>query len=334
MRSGTMAGKSDAKIKLMYILDLFKNETDEEHGISMDEIQDYLKTKEIEAERKSVYSDLNLLRQMGYDIIGVQNGRRFEYKLVNRDFELAELKLLADAVTSSKFITRKKSVQLVEKLSHETSRYQAGQLKRQVFVEKRVKTMNESIYYSIDAIHSAILADRKLSFKYFDYSVEKKRIFRRGGEEYYVTPVALLYADDNYYLAAYTKERNTVHNYRVDRMVSVTVTDIPRDKNDVIDAFDPGEYIKMQFSMFGGIRQKVDMMFDNSLVNVVIDRFGSDTILFPADENRFVVHLDVELSPAFFSWVFMFGNKVKILGPDEVVTAFSNMVNSVAGTYN
>ena len=329
-----MAGKSDTKIKLMHILELLQTETDQDHGVTMERILDYLKDKKIVTERKSVYSDLGLLRQMGYDIIKEQDGRSCKYKLISRDFELAELKLLADAVTSSKFITRKKSLQLVEKLSHEASRYQAGQLKRQVFVEKRVKTMNESIYYSIDAIHSAILEDRKLSFKYFDYSVDKKRIYRRNGEEYIVTPVALLYADDNYYLAAYTKERNTVHNYRVDRMVSVTVTEIPRDKNEVIEAFDPGEYIKMQFSMFGGIRQKVDMMFDNSLVNVVIDRFGSDTVLYPADKDRFVVHLDVELSPAFFSWVFMFGNKVRILGPDEVVSAFSSMVNSVAGTYN
>ena len=329
-----MAGNKNAKLKLLYLLSFLESDTDEEHGVTVDDIIDYLASKDIEAERKSVYADIDLLRKFGLDILSDKDGHKFSYKLISRDFELAELKLLADAVGSSKFITRKKSLQLVDKLSKETSRYMASQLKRQVFVEKRVKTMNESIYYSIDSIHTAILNDRKLAFRYFDYSMEKKRVLRKDGSEYVVTPVALLYADDNYYLAAYTKERGVVHNYRVDRMLNVTVTDEKRDKNDVIDAFDPGEYIKMQFSMFGGIRQRVDMMFDKSLVNVVIDRFGSDTMITKADDDRFIVHLEVELSPAFFAWVFMFGNRVRILGPDEVVEAYANMIKTVSGTYN
>ncbi|MBR2806691.1 MAG: WYL domain-containing protein [Oscillospiraceae bacterium] len=329
-----MAGNKNAKLKLLYLLRYLETDTDEDHGVTVDDIIDYLNNNEIDAERKSVYTDIELLKKFGLDIITTREGHKYSYKLISRNFELAELKLLADAVGSSKFITRKKSLQLVDKLSKETSRFQASQLKRQVYVEKRVKTMNESIYYSIDAIHTAILNNKKLAFRYFDYSMEKKRVLRKGGAEYIVTPVALLYADDNYYLAAYTKERNTVHNYRVDRMLGVIVTNEVRDKNEVIEAFDPGDYIRMQFSMFGGIRQRVDMMFDKSLVNVVIDRFGSDIIMTKADEDRFIVHLDVELSPAFFAWVFMFGNRVRILGPDEVVEAYANMIRSVAGTYN
>ncbi len=329
-----MAGNKNAKLKLLYLLRYLETDTDEDHGVTVDDIIDYLNNNEIDAERKSVYTDIELLKKFGLDIITTREGHKYSYKLISRNFELAELKLLADAVGSSKFITRKKSLQLVDKLSKETSRFQASQLKRQVYVEKRVKTMNESIYYSIDAIHAAILNNKKLAFRYFDYSMEKKRVLRKDGAEYIVTPVALLYADDNYYLAAYTKERNTVHNYRVDRMLGVIVTNEVRDKNEVIEAFDPGDYIRMQFSMFGGIRQRVDMMFDKSLVNVVIDRFGSDTIMTKADEDRFIVHLDVELSPAFFAWVFMFGNRVRILGQDEVVEAYANMIRSVAGTYN
>ncbi|MGI5888083.1 MAG: helix-turn-helix transcriptional regulator [Oscillospiraceae bacterium] len=329
-----MAGNANSKLKILYIMKYLENETDENHGVTMEQILKYLRTCGIDAERKSIYSDIDLLKEFGMDIGSERQGRSTIYKLLSRKFEVPELKLLADAIGSSKFVTMKKSVQLIEKLSGEASVYDAAKIKREVFVDGRIKTMNESIYYSVDCIHNAIQTNKKLGFKYFDYSMEKQRVYRKNGNDYFVTPVALLYADDNYYLAAYTKERNKVHNYRVDRMVQVYVTDEDGDDNEVIRAFDAAEYMKEQFSMFGGIRQKVDMMFDKSLVNVVVDRFGTDVIMEKVDDERFIVHINVEVSPAFFAWVFMFGNKAKLIGPEEVVNSFDAMLSMVTGSYS
>ncbi len=328
-----MAGTANQKLKTLYIKRLLETETDPEHGVTLERIISYLASYGITAERKSIYSDLELLRSYGMDI-GTRRGKHTEYMLLSREFELPELKLLVDAVGASRFITRKKSTELIRKISQLTSVQEAKELQRQVFVDRRVKMMNESIYYSVDAIHEAVNSGKQLSFKYFDYSVDQRRVFRRDGGEYNVSPLALLYSDDNYYLAAYSPDRSAISNYRVDRMVEVKVLDVPREDNQTIRDFDPAAYINSQFSMFGGSRRQVEIIFHNSLSTVVLDRFGSDLRLHPVDADHFLISTEVEMSPAFFSWVFMFGQRARILGPADVEEAFANMVEMVADNYS
>ena len=328
-----MAGTANQKLKTLYIMRLLQTETDINHGVTMEKIISYLRSYGIAAERKSVYSDLEMLRSFGFDI-GVRRGKHTEYMLLTREFELPELKLLVDSVGASKFITKKKSVELIRKISGLTSYNEAKELHRQVYVDKRVKMMNESIYYSVDAIHTAVNNGKKLSFKYFEYSVDKQRVFRHDGGDYIVSPLALLYSNDNYYLAAYSPERGSIVNYRVDRMTDVAVLEDNREQNEVIANFDPSTYITSQFSMFGGVKRQVEMAFHNSLATVVLDRFGTDILMRPIDAEHFLINTEVEMSPAFFSWIFMFGTKASIVGPDDVFEAFANMVDAVAEMYS
>ncbi len=327
-----MAGNARQKLKLLYLKQLLDTKTDETHGVTMEEILAYLSERGITAERKSIYSDIEWLQQFGMDI-AVKKSQRTEYMLLSRDFQLPELKLLVDAVGASKFITRKKSLDLIKKLEHLTSIHDAKELRRQVFVDNRVKNMNESIYYSLDAIHSAIAANKKLSFKYFDYSREHTRVLRRDGEAYTVSPLALIYKDENYYLAAWSDARKSIVNYRVDRMTEVSVMEEDRVQNSDTASFDPASYLNSQFSMYGGGRQKVEIMFHNSLSTVVIDRFGNELSMRPEDAEHFSVTVEVEVSPTFLSWIFMFGTKAYITSPTRVVEEFATMVRKVAESY-
>ena len=327
-----MAGNARQKLKLLYIKELLENETDEDNGVTMDEILAYLEARGITAERKSIYSDIEWLQQYGLDI-GVKKTDRTRYMLLSREFQLAELKLLVDAVGASRFITRKKSLELIKKLERLTGVRRAKELRRQVFVDNRIKNMNESIYYNVDAIHIAIASDKQLLFKYFDYSRGRARVLRRDGEDYTASPLALIYKEENYYLAAWSDAHRSIVNYRVDRMTAVNVMDKERVKNHQTASFDAAEYLNSQFSMFGGGREKVDIMFHNSLSNVVMDRFGGDIIMRPEDADHFSVTVEVEVSPPFMSWIFMFGTKAYIAAPSHVVEEFATLTRKVAESY-
>ncbi|MEG1757413.1 MAG: WYL domain-containing protein [Oscillospiraceae bacterium] len=260
-------------------------------------------------------------------------GKRTEYRLLDREFQLAELKLLVDTVGASRFITRKKSLELIKKLEAQASRGEARELHRQVYVDKRVKSMNESIYYNTDAIYSAINDDKKLSFKYFEYSRDKQRVFRHDGKEYKVSPLALIYSDENYYLAAYNPVRGAVASFRVDRMTDVSALGELREANEATRNFDPARAADMRFSMYTGTRENVVIMFDNSLTTVIIDRFGADVTMLPVDANHFKIDVEVEISPNFYSWIFMFGNRAYIMGPKKTVEDFAKMIHSVSDNY-
>lgn len=327
-----MAGNPRQKLKILYLKEMFESRTDEDHGMSMEEILSYLSARGIDAERKSIYSDIEWLQQYGLDII-TKKSRGTEYALLSREFQLPELKLLVDAVGASRFITRKKSFELIKKLEGLTSVHRARELHRQVFVDNRIKNMNESIYYNVDAIHSAITANKKLSFRYFDYSREQTRVMRRSGEEYSVSPLALLYSEEKYYLAAFSDARSTIVNYRVDRMVDVKSLAEERVQNRHTLAFNAADYLNSQFSMFGGDKEKVDIMFHNSLSTVVLDRFGDSISMRPEDADHFSVTVEVEVSPTFFSWIFMFGTKAYLTSPLGVVREFAEMTRQVAESY-
>jgi predicted DNA-binding transcriptional regulator YafY len=300
--------------------------------MSMPEIIAELATYDIHAERKSIYNDMEILRQYGVDI-EVQKGKVPRYYVANRQFELPELKLLVDAVQSSRFITEKKSAELITKLSALTSQAQAADLKRHIFVADRPKSFNEQSFYSVDAIHTAINEGKKITFKYFDYDVHKKPAYRKDGAAYEVTPITLCWDSDKYYLVAYNAEHDELRNYRVDRMDSVTVSDTSADAYNK-SKFNIPKHIKGMFGMFSGEVVQANLSFDNSFVNVVLDYFGKDTIIKPKNDNWFEVSVDVIVSPVFLGWIFQFGGKAKIISPDNLVDAMKKLMVANVETYS
>ncbi|MCH5212944.1 MAG: WYL domain-containing protein [Oscillospiraceae bacterium] len=313
------------KLKLCLVIDLFKRKTDSEHPISVTGIIDYLASLGVTAERKSVYRDISAMQDLGYEIIQVHN-KHFMYYLANRDFETAELKMLVDAVQASRFITKRKSNELIKKLESLTTEYDANQLQSQVFVTNRIKTSNESIYYNVDAINYAINENLRITFTYFDWDIHKRRKYRNDGRLYEVSPWALIWHNENYYLIAYDGKAGFIKHYRVDRMMSIDCTDTKREGKDAFKEVDVAKYAKKFFGMYNGEIINVTLRCASELTNAVIDMFGTD-VRFRADkdEKTFEIDVEVALSPVFFSWVFMFGGKVEILSPDSAAQELKRM---------
>ncbi|MDR1800310.1 MAG: WYL domain-containing protein [Lachnospiraceae bacterium] len=319
---------SNQKLKILYLMDLLLSNTDEEKGLTMKEILTYLESNGIKAERKSIYDDMEALRLYGVDILTKRDATT-EYYVGERDFELPELKLLVDAVQSSKFITQKKSAELIGKLESLTSKNQAKSLQRAVFVSNRIKTQNESIYYNVDALHVAILGKRKVSFKYFDYDAKKKRVYRKDGKEYITNPLGLSWNDENYYLIAYSNERENFAHYRVDRMLEIKALDEAIDDNEKIRKFDIVSYCKPLFDMFGGEIVRAELIVHNSLINAMIDRFGKDVFMIPKDENTVRVIANVTNSDTFYGWVTGFGDKMLIESPKELREEYLKHIHNI-----
>ena len=304
------------KLKLLYLMRILLTQSDELHTLTIKELISKLSEYDISVERKTIYDDIEALRQFGIDIV-MEKKKAYGYYVAARDFELPELKLLADAVQSSKFITEKKSRQLIKKLESLVNIYDAGKLKRQVYIQNRVKNMNESIYYSVDTMHEAIAEGRKISFKYFDYNTNKERVFRRDGSSYIVDPIALTWNEENYYLIARSPDRTGLSHYRVDRMNSVSVLKERRDKT--VSNINLAEYSKKVFGMFAGDETDVTLRVSNRLAGAVIDRFGRDVIIIADGEDHFRVSIRVIPSPTFYGWLFQFGELCTILSPQNVI---------------
>ena len=313
-----MAKTEGQKLKLLYLKELLENESDETHPISTQRIIDHLASHAITAERKSIYSDIECLQEFGMDILR-KPGRNGGYYIASREFELPELKLLVDAVQSSKFLTSKKSMQLIEKLGKLVSIHEAGTLKRQVVVSGRVKTMNESIYYNVDTLHEAIANNSKITFRYTEWGRDGQRHERPG--LYEASPYSLVWDDENYYLVAHT-ERHGITHYRVDKMAQITITKASRYFSPELTLPDAASYGKNVFGMFGGERTSVRMRFRNELAGVVIDRFGQDTMLIPDGDDHFIFTMDICVSPMFLGWMAGFGDQAKILSPQSVVDTY------------
>ncbi len=321
-----MAKSANQKLKLLYICDMIKD-TDENFTLSVNDIIARLSELDITAERKSIYDDIECLKRFGLDIERNKNG----YYLASRDFETPELKLLVDAVQCSKFITQKKSLSLIKKLESLSSKSAAQSLQRQVYVFNRVKTMNESIYYNVDKIHTAIENNVKIKFKYFDYTSEKKKKYR--DKSYEVSPYALSWEDENYYLVAYDTDSAKIKHYRVDKMENITLTEHKREGREEFKNFDLAEYSHGIFGMYGGEKQNVKIRFDNSLAGVVIDRFGKDIMMIPDGDSHFTINLNVAVSPQFFAWIFGFGNLAKVISPQSVVKEIINKIKEINESY-
>ncbi len=328
-----MARSSFQKLKILYVMEYLLHRSDENHPVSVAQIIAYLESKGVSAERKSIYDDIECLRDYGMDIIQTGSGRSNGYYVASREFELPELKLLVDSVQSSKFITHKKTMSLIKKIESLASSYEAQLLTRQVFVKNRIKTMNESIYYNVDEIHRGISADAEIKFHYFEYTENKEKRLRRNGEWYVISPYALSWDDENYYLVGYDELSGKLKHFRVDKMLDIELTGRPRSGREIYEAFDMGEYAKKVFGMFSGSEESVKLWFDVSLVGSVIDRLGRDIMIIPEGEDGFVVWTDVIISPRFYAWVFGFGDKAKILEPAAAVDGMKEQIKSVLSIY-
>ncbi|MGN0183270.1 MAG: helix-turn-helix transcriptional regulator [Candidatus Ornithomonoglobus sp.] len=312
-------------LKLYFIIELFRKKTDEDHPISISEIIDYLSELNIKAERKSIYRDIEAMKKLGYDIIQVHN-KRFTYYLANRDFETAELRLLVDAVQASRFITKKKSNELIKKLESLTSEYDASKLNSQVFVTNRIKASNESIYYNVDSIHNAIQENCKITFLYFDWDINKKKVFRHNGAKYVISPWALIWNNENYYMIGYDSAGKMIKHYRVDRMTSIDILSQKREGKEAFKEIDVAVYARRFFGMYDGELTTVTLSCSENMTNAVIDRFGREVRFRPEDDGkRFEVDVNVAVSPVFYSWVFQFGGQVRISSPQWAADGLKNM---------
>ena len=326
--------KSDSqKLKLMYLAKILFEETDEEHGLTMSQIIHALDGYGIQTQRKTLYMDFDELRNFGMDIICRQEGKAYTYHLVSRDFELAELKLLVDSVQSSKFISEKKSRELIKKLENLASRYDAAQLSRQVILTGRIKSMNESTYYSVDEIHNAINKDRQIKFLYVNWTVDKEEKLRRDGKWYCVSPWHLRWDDEYYYLIAYDPEAAGIRHYRVDKMKNITITDTPRTGKNELMKFNPANYSKKLFGMYSGEICHVNIRGENTMVGVLIDRFGKDIPIIKVDEDHFETVVEAAISPQFFGWIASLGSGIHIIGPENVRDGMKNFANELWSIY-
>ena len=327
-----MARSENQKLKILYILRILMDNTDEAHPLTMAQLLQMLEAEGIHAERKSVYDDLNALRTFGVDIETTRD-RATGYYIGEREFEMPELKLLVDAVQSSKFITSRNSMQLIRKIERLAGRHAASLLQRQVFVQNRIKTMNESIYYNVDFIHSAISENRQISFQYFNWNVQGERVLRRNGAAYAASPWALTWDDENYYMVAYDAELNGIKHYRVDKMLHIRTLDAARLGEDAFRQFDTAIYSKKIFGMYGGEEKNVTLRCDASLAGVIIDRFGKDTVRV-ADGDHFTVTVRVFESPTFLSWVMGFGEKMEVTQPLSTREALRRQAMAVLSQYS
>lgn len=324
-----MAKSSGQKLKLLYLKDYLLKYSDENHPVSVQDMIAHLQSHGISAERKSIYADIDALQEYGLDIQMVKS-KSTGYFVADRDFQLPEVRLLVDAVQSSKFITRSKTLALIGKIENLASVHEGKTLHRQVVVQNRVKSMNESVYYNVDLISEAINKGVKLRFKYFDYDRTKEKKYRYNGRIYSVSPEFLVWDDENYYLVACPDDTGDTRHYRVDKMSHIGVTEHnaakPRNKSD--------EYTNTLFGMFHGERRSVRLRFRNELANVVIDRFGKEVILAPDGEDHFTVNVEVSVSPQFMAWVFGLGSGVEILWPADVRQQMAGRLEEMLEIYN
>ena len=325
---------TNQKFKLYRLAQIMMKKTDEEHYITMPEIKEALAEYDITADRKSLYNDLRNLEILGIEVEGEQDCNRYRYHVVNRPFELPELKLLVDAIQSSKFITEKKSNSLIKKLETMVSEYDAQKLQRQVYVSGRIKAMNESIYYTVDAIHNAISENKKIRFQYFQWNVKKEPQLRHGGAWYHISPWGLSWDDENYYLVGFDSEAGLIKHFRVDKMLRIALSNETREGREHFKKLDMADYARKSFGMFGGEEETVKLQVSNGLAGVIIDRFGKDVMMIPVDEDHFNVSVDVRVSRQFLGWVFSLGESVRILGPEAVVDQMKAETQRLIGQYD
>ena len=319
-------------MKTLCLMQILMQRTDEKHMMTANDLAAALQEYGFKAERKSIYADVEALQQFGLDIVQ-QKGSNPGYYVASRTFELPELKLLVDAVQSSKFITARKSAELIRKLESMTSKYEAQQLQRDVFIYNRPKTENETIYYNVDQIHCALHCNAKISFQYAEWTTKKELQLKKNGALYMGSPWSLTWDDENYYLIAYDENADCIKHYRVDKMQKITVLDDCRIGKEKFMDFDLAAFAKKTFGMYGGQDEVVTLVCHNRMIGVMLDRFGQDVPLVPVDEDHFYVKPLVAVSPQFFGWLTGLGNMVQISGPEHVKIEYKVYLEEILKSY-
>ncbi len=335
-----MARNPRQKQKLLYLQKILLEKTDENHGMTLNEIIRELGHYDITAERKSLYDDLHILESFGLDIC-TEKTKTVKYYVGSRDFQISELKLLVDAIQSSKFITEKKSLELIKKLENLTSVNEAQLMQRHVYVSNRVKTGNETIYYNVDYIHNAINKDKIIEFNYnrwclkFGNTEKIKLEKRRNGERYKVSPWALCWDDENYYLIGYDHRSQEIRHYRVDKMEKIDISSETREGKNLFDKFDLASYTKSTFSMFAGKKTHITLSVNQNLIGVIVDRFGKNIFITPDNNNpdNFLLEVEVNSSQQFYGWLFALGDSVKIVSPQSAIDEYSRQLKKVCNLY-
>ena len=324
---------ANQRLKMLYLAKIMLDETDEDHYLDMRQIIDKLGQCGVSADRKSLYNDLTDLSDFGIDIEGVKKNKSFYYHVVGRQFELAELKLLVDLIQSSRFMTAKKSHELIAKLESLVSYHEASQLQRQVYVSGRVKTVNESIYYNVDVIHNAIAMNKQISFQYFQWNVDKEMELRHNGAFYLISPWGLSWDNENYYMMGFEEASGKIKHYRVDKMVKISLSDKERAGKENFEKLDMAAYANTSFGMFGGREEVIRLKVKNFLSGVIIDRFGKDIQMHSVDEEHFVCVVRVQVSPQFIGWLFALGDGIKVMSPESVVDEVKHFLKKISGQY-
>ena len=327
-----MAKSEKQKLKLLYIRDLLLEKTDCDHAITTNEIIQELAKEDIAAERKSIYQDIQLLNDYVMEV-GRKTSKPQGYFVEDRDFELAEVKLLVDLVEAAKFVTDTKSRALIKKLERLTSVHHGKKLQRQVLVTDRIKTANESIYYNVDCIHEAISQNKKISFLYYRWTVQKTEELRHNGEPYTINPWRLTWADENYYLIGYDDEEGKVKYYRVDKMKKVQILLEERQGSEYMGDFDFANLHKQTFGMFAGEEEVVTLRMGENMAGVVVDRFGKNITIRPLEGGGFETRVKVAVSNQFFGWITGLGTDAQIIGPISVKDKYRDYLMNLVRHY-
>ncbi len=324
---------ASGRMRVLLVMGILRERTDSEHILNAQQIARILENEYgCSCDRKTVYGDIEALTEYGLDIRKTR-GAAFGYYLGEREFDQAELKLLVDAVQSSKFISQARSEELIRKLEKLTSRDKARELNRSVYIHNRPKAENEEIFLVVDQLHQAISRNRQISFHYAQWTVKKTMELRYGGRSVIVSPWALTWEDENYYLVAYSSSADAIRHYRVDKIRDIEVLEEKREGADRFERFDLPSFMKKTFGMFGGEERKVTLLCENNLAGVMLDRFGRQIMMIPSDETHFRVHLEVALSRQFFGWLAGLGPGVKIAAPEDVADAFREYLQEILQSY-
>ncbi len=329
-----MARSSKQKMKLLYLIKILTEKTDENHCLSAQNLIDELSKYDIRAERKSIYDDIGCLISFGYDIVNVKAKSGGGYYLASREFELPELKLLVDAVSASRFITRKKSKELIARIEKLAGPYEAKKLQRQVFVAGRVKTENESIYYNVDGIHNAIQEDHPITFIYMEWNIRKELQPRKSGQIYKVSPLSLTWKDENYYLIAYDAKEEKIKHFRVDKMSRIAIVpDESRSGLEELHKLDMAFYTNTVFGMFGGEEEIITLMLPSSMIGILIDRFGKEIDVRKREDGMISVRIKAAVSRQFYGWLTGLGSEVSLLSPEKVKQEYRTYLHNILDNY-
>ena len=324
-----MARESSRKIKLIKLLELLRQRTDEDHPLSTNQICAILGAMDVPCDRRTLTGDVAALNELGYEIMTTTVGHEKAYYVEDRNFSVPELKILMDAVQAASFITEKKTAELIEKLAALAGEHRAALLKRNMVSFNTRKHRNEKILYTIDRLEEAILKQKKVIFLYFDLDEKGNRVYRRGGHQYVVEPVALVFNEDNYYLTSYSSRHASTSNYRVDRMDGVELIEETCTESAIALREQVAAYTEQAFKMFGGQTEDLVLEFPRGLTGAVYDRFGEGTPMMAAGENRCIATVKVRISPVFWGWLFQFAGQMRLLSPPHLVEEYKEQARKV-----